>query len=395
MTTGRSFVNVDELQARTTLEEAAACCGVRLAPPGDATEVRLDCVFHCDGDHAGRREIAVNVANPQKVFCCHAYGCQVRGNLLTLMHGWTTGTRPTGDKLKGEEFARVRDLLAGKSPAPELKPSPPSPTREPPPRNVPLARSDNPEFAALAMLHEKLVTDIGRMSPKAAGYVRKHPALTEAMLRKWQVGYLPSDGGGDKRGWSLRGSLLYPILAEDGQVLAYAARDPAFEEKEAAFQQLSPEQRKQHSPPVKHRFPKNFHRGQELYGQHASRLAEPGYCEALLRHGLVIFEGFNDVIALDALGIPAVAIMSNRMTDEQAAKIERFATQVADRKILLFFDADTPGDAGAKEALWHFSQRGLKVRLGWTGLMHNCTFAGREAESCTPKEWTLFTDVAG
>ena len=33
-------------------------------------------------------------------------------------HGWLTGTRPTGDKLKGEEFKRVRNVLAGDSPTP-------------------------------------------------------------------------------------------------------------------------------------------------------------------------------------------------------------------------------------------------------------------------------------
>ena len=29
------------------------------------------------------------------------------------MHGWLTGTRPTGDKLKGEESKRVRSVRVG------------------------------------------------------------------------------------------------------------------------------------------------------------------------------------------------------------------------------------------------------------------------------------------
>ena len=39
------------------------------------------------------------------------------------------------------------------------------------------------------------------------------------MMEKWRVGVLPLDAGKDKRGWSLRGQLLYPVLAEDGPSL--------------------------------------------------------------------------------------------------------------------------------------------------------------------------------
>jgi len=47
------------------------------------------------------------------------------------------------------------------------------------------------------------------------------------------------------------------------------------------------------------------------------RLKEPGYRESIARHGIIVVEGFNDVISLDNLGIPAVAIMSNRITERQ------------------------------------------------------------------------------
>src|SRR5205809_60130 len=107
------YISVDDLQAQTSLHEAAAKCGATLDVHGSGKQVRLDCPFGCAGDHAGKRELSVDTGNPQKVFACHAYNCQMRGNLLTLMHGWLNGTRPTGDKLKGEEFKRVRNVLAG------------------------------------------------------------------------------------------------------------------------------------------------------------------------------------------------------------------------------------------------------------------------------------------
>src|SRR5713226_6319086 len=80
------YVSVDDLQAQTSLQEAAAKCGVTVEIHGIGRQVRLDCAFACAGDHVGKREISVDTTNPQKVFTCHAYQCQFRGNLLTLMH---------------------------------------------------------------------------------------------------------------------------------------------------------------------------------------------------------------------------------------------------------------------------------------------------------------------
>src|SRR5439155_11770596 len=96
----------------------------------------------------------------------------------------------------------------------------------------------------------------------------------------------------------------------------------------------------------------DFHRGLELFGQQASRLEEPGYRETIARCGIIVVEGFNDVLGLDALSVPAVAIMSNKITEQQVLKIERFAKALAGGKLTLLFDADDAGDAGAKEALW-------------------------------------------
>ncbi len=96
------------------------------------------------------------------------------------------------------------------------------------------------------------------------------------------------------------------------QPLARSSNDS----KEQASSALPPEQRAKEKKPAKHRFPVDFHRGLELFGQHASRLKEPGYRETIARCGIILVEGFNDVLGLDALGIPAVAIMPNKITDE-------------------------------------------------------------------------------
>ena len=235
-------------------------------------------------------------------------------------------------------------------------------------------------------LDEKLLRDVAAMNPAAAAYVRRHPSLSSESMAKWRCGYMPHDGGGDKRGWSLRGNILYPVLSEQGKVLAWVGRDVQYEQKEREYQQLSPAERSGKEPPAKHRFPKGFHRGVELFGQQASRLNEPGYREFIACHGLVIVEGFNDVIGLDNLGVPALGIMSNRMTEAQGDKIATWAKQVAGNRVNLMFDCEQTGVDGAKEALWFFAERQLDARLLWSPAMHGRVFSGRQPESVSRDE---------
>ena len=392
---GPNRFDVDGTMASLTLEEAAARCGLPLQVKGSGAEVRIDCPFGCSGDHAGRCEISVNTDHPARVWKCHSYGCELRGNLFNLMHGWLTGTRWSGERLHGEQFKRVREVLAGGAP-PARSPTPPRadappPARGPAPepkRNVPLLQSDDERMRALMEppLDEKLVQDPAAMPPAASAYVRRHGCLTSEAMQKWRVGVMPKDAGADKRGFSLRGHLVYPFLSEQGEVLAFVGRDVAYEEKERAFTALPEEQRRSATPPAKHRFPKHFHRGIELYGQHAERLNEPGYREAIARYGLILVEGFNDVIGLDNHGLPALGICSNRITAEQVEKVAKWARLLSAGMVSLLFDCEPHGDEGAKDAAWLLLQQGLDVHLGWSQSLHGGAFRGRQPESLTPAE---------
>src|SRR5207248_9527338 len=98
-------------------------------------------------------------------------------------------------------------------------------------------------------------------------------------------------------------------------ILAWVGRDVLYEEKEREFSLLSPAERAKKEASPKHKFPKGFHRGMELFGQDAARLQEPGYRDLVATCGIIDVEGFNDVIGLDNIGVPAVAMMSNRKTE--------------------------------------------------------------------------------
>ena len=107
---------------------------------------------------------------------------------------------------------------------------------------------------------------------------------------------------------------------------------------------------------------------------------------------MIVVEGFNDVLALDHAGIPAVAICSNRISQEQSAKVIRFAKNFGEGRISLMFDCENTGDDGAKEALWLFAESApdLDVRLVWSQAMHGGKFAGREPESVSSEELHSF-----
>jgi hypothetical protein len=97
-------------------------------------------------------------------------------------------------------------------------------------------------------------------------------------------------------------------------------------------------------------------------------------------------EGFNDVIGLDRLGVPAVGVMSNRMTEAQGERITRWVRQHACDRVTVMFDCESTGVDGAKEAIWYFAQQQLDVRLAWSPKMHGGIFAGKQPESLTRAE---------
>jgi hypothetical protein len=86
------------------------------------------------------------------------------------------------------------------------------------------------------------------------------PSQLDGLCERWGVGVMPLDGGGDKRGWSLRGKTVYRFLSEDGKTLCYVGRDPEYEDKLAAYDALRPEKRDPKKAPAKHHFPKTFAR---------------------------------------------------------------------------------------------------------------------------------------
>src|SRR5205823_5306895 len=106
-------------------------------------------------------------------------------------------------------------------------------------------------------------------------------------------------------------------------VLTWFGRDPDYEAKQAKWETSD----RKDPEPEKFHFVKGFHRGIELYGVH--QLRTPEAVGTLRSLGcLPLVEGPNDVIRLSTLGVPAVALCSNRITRDQAVKVAALAREL-------------------------------------------------------------------
>jgi 5S rRNA maturation endonuclease (ribonuclease M5) len=384
----KSFINVDELMPQITLEQAAGYYGVVLPElKRIGKETRVACFLVCGkSKETGDRALAIQTGDPSKKWHCHQYGCGKGGNLVSLCDlmkpGPNAGGRPRGERFK-EIAADMKAMVEGVARAEGVPVQPvPTPQSAPEPKvNIPLKDSDNERARTLTDLDRKFLVEFGAMSPKASAYFRRRAFLTPEVCRRWRVGYLPRDvGGEDKSGGTMRGKIVYAYLSEGGQVLTWFGRDPEWEEKHQKWENSDRKERE----PEKFHFVKGFHRGIELFGQHA--LSAEGTAEKLQGLGLLLVEGPNDVIRLETLGVPAVALCSNTITRDQAAKAARLARQLAGGVVTVFLDADEEGENGMKQCLGYLAQL-VPARLAWTRKMFGGKFQGRQPESLSAPEW--------
>ena len=386
----KGFIDVDALLPQITLEQATSFYGMQLPELRKVgNETRSACFLAC-GKKAptGDRALAIQADHPAKQWHCHAYGCGKGGNLVSLCDlmksGTSGGGRPRGERFK--EIAKdLQAMVEGQSGPTSPAPAPP-PAPVVPKVNVPLKDSDNERARGLVSLDAKFLVEVASMTPRASAYFRRRPYLTPEVCKHWRMGYLPRDTGGeDKSGGTMRGKIVYAYSNYAGDVLTWFGRDPEFEDK---HQQWNASGRTEKEPEKCH-FVKGLHRGQELFG--LEHLTEPAKVEKIRQLGLILVEGPNDVIRLDTLGVPAVALCSNTITREQAAKAATLAKQLANGIVTVFLDCDEEGLNGMKQCLGYLAQL-TPVRLAWTDQMHGGKFRGRQPESVTVEEWR---EIAG
>lgn len=386
----KGYINVDELMPQVSLEQAATFYGVPLPELKKiGTETRTACFLNCGKKGpTGDRVLAIQADHPAKQFHCHNYGCGKGGNLVSLCDlmkpGASGGGRPRGDRFK-EIAADLQAMVGGETGTPSpVRLAPAAPVIEK--ANVPLKDSGNERARGLTALDAKFLVDVADMSQKAARYFRARPYLTPEACRRWRMGYLPRDTGGeDKSGGTMRGKIVYGYRNEAGEILAWFGRDPEFEEKRQQWESTGRTEKE----PEKFHFVKGFHRGLELFG--IDRLRDPTRAELVKKLGILLVEGPNDVIRLDTLGVPALALCSNTITREQAVKAAQLAKELANGIVTVFLDCDEEGLNGMKQCLDTLAQQ-TPVRLAWTDQMFGGKFRGKQPESVTVEDWREIAD---
>jgi len=383
----RGYIDVDTLQQEliaggNVVERIASFYNVSLpALHKTQNETRLACIFACGKEkETGDRAISIKTKHDGAVFRCFQYGCTVRGNLLNLMYLMKHNAEPVDGKLKGREFKEIASdlqaLVAGRSPEPKAKtPStPPSSAMESmddesPLINIPLKDSENERARELVDLDEQFITDVAEMSPKAAAYVRKRPFMTPEIMKKFRCGYLPNNAKG-----LLRVHFVYGYPDADGNILTWFGRNLSYEDQHKKWQRSGDSSKE----PQKFKFVKGFHRGQELFGEPQFR--ELATLEQLQQTGIILVEGPNDAINLHTLGVPALAVCSNTITETQADKLGSLANSIPGGHVSVMFDLDREGENGAKQTVLELANR-CSVRLAWSNDFADGRFKGRQPES--------------
>lgn len=145
--------------------------------------------------------------------------------------------------------------------------------------------------------------------------------------------------------------------------------------------------------PTKFRFPKGFHRGLEIYGQHDWNI------EDVQQHirdnigALLLVEGTNDRIALSSIGVDAFAICSNVITREQARRASAKAREIG-VPVGVMYDNDVEGDSGARTSIPLLAEFGT-VQSVWSPTMFDGSFKSRQPESLTREECELIFSKCG
>jgi 5S rRNA maturation endonuclease (ribonuclease M5) len=358
------FINVDKLLPQTNLKQFVDHYNFNTEIQKKGKEERIRSPFPCDKCRGNQIVIAVDWQ--KQVFKTHCYHCDVRGSVTLLLYGMKHERLPSsGLKLKGEEFKEIAEdiaVVAGQG-----SPTPRTPTASrPKPKasesnttagvNTPLSRNPDERIRKLEHLDEQFVYEFDEVSNRAASYLNDRPYLTPDVMQRWDVGVLPQSSKS-----YIRGCMIYGLKNERGQRLGWAGRYLKFEEKIKKWEKSD----RSGAAPIKTKFPPKFHKGSFLFGAEIDRMDQPGVKEQVLDTGLIVVEGFNDVIALSEKGVVAVGLCGNQVAEGQVDKLVRWSRELANSRVTLFLDNNVEGQNGTRQAIERLADQ-VHVRTIWT-----------------------------
>jgi DNA primase len=158
-----------------------------------------------------------------------------------------------------------------------------------------------------------------------------HPYLTERGFTPETIAHFGAGYHGGKG--IMHGRVVIPIHQVDGTLIGYAGRWPGNEPPEGEG---------------KYKLPPGFHKSLELFNIHRAK-------ECAREHGLVLVEGYFDVLRLYQLGIcHAVALMGSSLSEAQEKLI--LDAVGPHGRLTLLFDGDTSSRTITEDALERLSR---------------------------------------
>lgn len=132
-----------------------------------------------------------------------------------------------------------------------------------------------------------------------------------------------------------RNRVMFPIIDLRGNVIAFGGR---------ALEDKGPKYLNSGDTPV-------FKKSRNLFALNFAKTSK--------QPGLILAEGYMDVIAIHQAGFDnAVATLGTSLTEEQARLLSQYTDQV-----IVAYDSDGPGQAATKRAINIFDQVGVKVNV--------------------------------
>lgn len=169
-----------------------------------------------------------------------------------------------------------------------------------------------------------------------------------------EAGLLVAPEGGGQPYDRFRDRLMFPILDARGGIVSFGGR--AMNPDDRAKYLNGPE-----SP--------LFHKGATLYGLPEARRILGA--EARGEQGIVVVEGYMDVIACQRAGLPAVAPMGTALTEEQMERLWRVSAEP-----VLCFD----GDAAGRRAAYRAVERALPLLKSGRSFRFTLLEAGQDPD---------------
>ena len=160
---------------------------------------------------------------------------------------------------------------------------------------------------------------------QAVPYFEKR-GITEETAKEFGAGFY--NGPGLMRGW-----IVFPVKNREGTIMSYVGR--AAKKKQEAEQPF--------------KIPPGFHISLELFN--IDRIVQNEHArEAVRQHGIIIVEGFSDVLKLWQEGFyNVVAVMGDDLSAEQQSMILDPEINPT-RRVTLFLDNDEAGIGGKRRA---------------------------------------------